>query len=162
MEFFLAIAIFTLAVLLFHRYDILDRGNNEQSYVRLVNDAQAISDMLLGAGFPAGWNASTVVKIGLTNDDQRIDETKLAALEEIPYEQQRLLLGTEYEFSFRLLTNNLTTIRFFNSTVDEFGTTGIGDDPLTNIAGLEQLITIERAVIVDQGPGLLRLYVWRA
>lgn len=160
LEFFLAIAIFTLAILLFHKYDVLGIQVDEERYISLVADAQGISDALLGSGIPLPWNISTVQRIGLTNDDQRIDEAKLEVFNNISYTRQRFLLNTEHEFSFHFLTNNLSLISFFNTSTTEFGITGIDGSPLNNIEDLDRLITVERTVIVDNQPGLLRLYVW--
>ncbi len=110
-DFVIAIVIFLLLLISYYTYTT--NISRQDSSVRddLISDARSVSSSLLLAGFPDDWDNNTVEQIGLT-DNQRLSESKLANLKDMPLSNARKLLGTIYDFFifFENLDGNLTSL----------------------------------------------------
>ncbi len=69
-------------------------------------EADSFSSSLLTRGDPESWNSSNVKLLGLLNEEQEIDTTKLSYLLNMSYAQQQELLRTKNEFLIVFLDEN--------------------------------------------------------
>ncbi len=96
-DFVIAIAIFTVAFVIFINAssDILDRENDEFSII--ADDSGRISNMLMTKGYPENWDNNTVQILGIM-EKNRVNETKLLMAANTSYDKARTLFATKYEY----------------------------------------------------------------
>jgi hypothetical protein len=113
-------------------------NDTEEEINEMVLDAKTISNSLMSQGYPTDWNNATVQKIGITNGNYRINQTKLESFANIPYAQGRSMFDTRFNYYVQLKTQNGTIIQ-------TNGNNGIGISPNTTT----KLVQITRAVVYD-------------
>ena len=167
LDMVLAVFILTMIMLLYFSYYTNEAPGNKSDYQNLVSEAKTISDYLVGTGYPRDWNESNVVRIGLTDNYNILDLSKLSRFSDLTkndYGKTRDLLKTRYDYIvfFQDYEKNL-----LNLTGDRFlGKPGINN---TNIESLQpsQLSRISRFVVEKQGQANITariiemvIYVW--
>src|SRR3989344_8728978 len=80
MDFTIGIIIFSLVLITYYTYTTNISKQDTIALNDLVSDSKSVSSSLMLAGFPENWDNETVQRIGLTNNDQQADETKLRHL----------------------------------------------------------------------------------
>ena len=97
-DFVIGTLIFLIMLIAYYSY-IGNISKQDTLYAEdLAADAESVSTSILLAGFPDDWVNSTVQSIGITNNNQRVNETKLSNLNGINYLKAKKLLGTVYDF----------------------------------------------------------------
>ncbi|MBN2422444.1 hypothetical protein JXB41_04415 [Candidatus Woesearchaeota archaeon] len=168
-DFILGLTIFLIALLIAVKYIsdnyILPREDTSE----MVIVAQSVSESLMTKGVPESWNEENVIRIGITDGDYVINNTKLTAfsnLTQSDYEYTRSLLGShrfEYLIFFKDNYNNT-----MNLTSEYIGKPNITE---YNIGSLdtEEIISIKRFIVLKQGEEENRtaqilemnLYLWQ-
>lgn len=94
-DFIFGLLIFSLALILYFAYstNLSKEGSGITGY--LVSDVKSVSSSVLSAG---DWDAETVLKLGITNNDYRIDGAKVRDFKDIPYDETKKILGTVYDY----------------------------------------------------------------
>jgi len=64
----------------------------------VISNSKSVSSSLVSEGYPSDWNNNIVKRIGLTNNDQRIDKRKIIEFMKINYNESKKLLGTVYDY----------------------------------------------------------------
>lgn len=64
----------------------------------LFSDAQIISSSLTSGGYPDDWEISNVIRVGFTNDNNKINNSKFREFAKLNYNKSRKLLGTTYDY----------------------------------------------------------------
>ncbi len=108
----MAVFIFTAGIIAYQYYS-LNIGKDDQDRVQeMAFEADLLSSELLKEGYPEDWNATTVVKIGLTGNNQRIDEVQWARFSSLNYSISKELLGVsnDYVVFFEEKQGNVTMI----------------------------------------------------
>jgi hypothetical protein len=115
----------------------------------MVLDSKTISNSLMSPGYPADWNTSNVQKIGLTDGNYRINQTKLENFGNIELTRARSIFDTRFNYYIQLRNQNGTTIPIN-------GNLGIGT-PANNTA---KLVQITRVVIYNSSMIKLVIQLW--
>ena len=64
----------------------------------IIFEAKLVSSSLVSEGYPSNWNNNTVKRIGLTDNNQRINKNKLRNFANLPYTHSKKILGTVYDY----------------------------------------------------------------
>jgi hypothetical protein len=122
-DFIIATLIFTFVLITYYTYT----SNLSRADVILVDDliadSESVSSSLLSEGLPKDWSSGNVQKIGLTNNNQRLNRTKLLSFEDLSYNETKKIFGTIYDYLVFFGGDNLTA-----SNVE--GICGIGSPSL--------------------------------
>ena len=99
-DFVIGIIIFSLVLISYYTYTT--NISKQDSIIKddLISDAKTVSSSLTSAGYPSNWNSNTVVRIGFTDNYNRMDNDKFNEFMEIYYNRTRKLLGTTYDYLF--------------------------------------------------------------
>ncbi len=148
-DFIIGVIIFATALVIYFEYtNAIDvTGNNILD--ELITDAKSISSCLLSEGSPSNWTTESVQRIGLTNGDYRINQTKLESFAEINYNSSRQILGTTYDYYFYLEEKDGTQIEIS-------GEEGIGYPN----SDADQLIQMTRFVVYNSSITKMVVEVW--
>ena len=106
MDFVIGIIIFSLVLITYYTYTTNISKQDAIVLNDLVSDSKSVSSSLMLAGFPENWDNETVQRIGLTENNQNVNETKLRYLSDISYKEAKKLLGTVYDFFMFLEDGN--------------------------------------------------------
>jgi hypothetical protein len=175
-DFIVAIMIFVVGLTIYYTY--VNNLNNirETDLNEMIADAKAISFSLTSAGFPEAWNTTEVERIGLTNNDHRIDDIKFQQLNNLSYNIARLKLGTRFNYFIffedkkKCLINITNDYGIGNDAVEATLDTSLNQSNCTlgnpnlfidteNIQN-KKLVNINRIVAYRTEPVKMRLYVW--
>jgi len=106
MDFVIGIIIFSLVLITYYTYTTNISKQDAVVLNDIISDSKSISSSLMLAGFPENWDNETVQRIGLTGNNQNVNETKLRYLSDISYKEAKKLLGTVYDFFMFLEDGN--------------------------------------------------------
>ena len=123
--------------------------DSEEEINEMVLDAKTISNSLMSKGYPTDWNVTTVQKIGLTNGNYRINQTKIESFANITVADARSMFDTRFNYYVQLKMQNGTIIKIN-------GNDGIG----TPVNTTSKLVQITRAVIYDSSITRLVIQLW--
>ena len=161
----MAVFIFTAGVIAYQYYS-LNIGNDDKERMKEMSfQADALSTELLKEGFPKGWNASNVVKIGIAGNNHHLDAWQWVEFSKLNYNLSKELLGMTYDFLVFLEDGqgNVTPIN---------GTCGIGTPEAGFVLESEQscsqpalpvvddLIARERYLFAQGGIMKMKVYVF--
>jgi hypothetical protein len=109
--------------------------------------ALTVSDSLIRTpGIPQDWNESNVISIGLADDDNLLNETKVQRFVNMSYDSARFLLDmSPYDFYFEVADINGTV--YENTTV-----------PVSNQSSI--LVPVERYVLYGGRISKVKLLIW--
>lgn len=155
-DLMVAIVIFISGILIFYLYSINASGKPQENIESMLFDGNFITDSLLFVGLPNDWTESTVLSIGLTNNN-KINNTKLERFYNMAnpitnqegYQRSRLLFSTKFEY-FMNFTKTTMTI----NSIDVQGIGNWSSTPPKN------LFKISRVTIYKNKPVTLDLYIW--
>jgi hypothetical protein len=72
----------------------------------LISDAESLSSSLLLPGFPEDWDDTYVESIGITNDNQNINKTKIIDFKDMEYQKTKTLFGITSDYFIYFLDEN--------------------------------------------------------
>lgn len=156
LDLMVAVILFLSGIMVFFVYSINQPGETQDNFELLFYDGKAITDSLLSSGYPANWNSSNVIILGITDDD-RINETKLENLYDMiyidnDYQATKNLLNTGYDY-YIFLYENMT---INSNEVEGIGKPGTTKDNIT----ARNLVKITRFTIYQNKTTPLYLYIW--
>ncbi len=94
----MAVFIFTAGIIAYHYYS-LNIGNEDKERMKeIAFQADALSSGLLKEGYPKAWNSTSVVKVGITNNDQHLNDAQWVEFSKLNYTLSKELLGMSYDF----------------------------------------------------------------
>ncbi len=155
-DFIIGIMIFLVMIIVFYFYTL--NIVPEYYITDKISDANTISSSLISEGFPTDWDHLNVIRIGLTNNNNILNETKVYEFSQIGYADTKSLFPAinDYYVFFKFKNGSLVTIN---------GITGIGKpgtDP-NNISS-DELIQLTRFVSykINNKVHLIKMvvYVW--
>ena len=97
-DFVIGILIFSFMLIVYYTYTANISKQNSIVVEDLIADGESISSSLLLAGYPNDWNSANVQSIGITNNNQRINNTKFTELMGVGYNKSKKLFGTVYDY----------------------------------------------------------------
>jgi len=72
--------------------------------------AEKLSQNLISSGYPTNWTNSTVISIGLTDGNTRLDPNKVLEFSKINYQHAKNSLSTKYDFQITFRDRNNQTL----------------------------------------------------
>ena len=97
MDFAIALLLFTFTLVVYFSYTNNVQKQDKGELDLVTKDAKSISNSLALEGYPDDWSNTTVVRIGIT-DEQRLNAAKLKALKQIDYALSRAKFATSYDY----------------------------------------------------------------
>ncbi|MBI2656066.1 hypothetical protein HYX06_06610, partial [Candidatus Woesearchaeota archaeon] len=97
MDFAIALLLFTFTLVVYFSYtnNVQNQGNGDLDL--MIKDAKSISNSLALEGYPDDWSNSTVVRIGVA-DEQQLNATKLNNLKKMSYTLSKIKFATPYDY----------------------------------------------------------------
>lgn len=133
---------------------------------KLMTAGIKISETLLTAGVPVGWNETNVQIIGLTENDYRLNQTKFLQACNLTTEFLKQSLGVDDDFYVELQNSSKGTINIsskcgfgsfftvYNETSQSCPKFSMGNQ------SPDHLIKIQRLIIYDNRITKLLVYTW--
>lgn len=97
MDFAIALLLFTFTLIVYFGYTNNIQKQEQGKVELMLKDAKSISNSLALDGYPDNWNNLTVIRIGIT-DDQNLNSTKLKTFKKLNYTLARQKFATPYDF----------------------------------------------------------------
>lgn len=104
-DFIIGMSIFILFLIIYFSHTSNLSKREIKAFDDLTSDAKSISSLLVLEGYPANWTISNVQRIGLTNNDQKINQNKLDLFFNLSYGGRKSLFNTQYDY-FVFFKNN--------------------------------------------------------
>ncbi|MFT4307803.1 MAG: hypothetical protein ACMXYM_00335 [Candidatus Woesearchaeota archaeon] len=138
-DFAAGFLIFMIAVFAFFNYSqISTQGERDIDLVRL-------SEELLTSGYPADWNETNVLRIGLLSNDS-IDTDKWMTLRGFDIDTKNTMLSTPYYYRISVHPSDLGIITNYNDTAT------LGYDTSDTVRRIERIVayngTIARLEVI--------------
>ena len=156
MDFAVSIVIFVLMVgIVIFAWNYAIQNSADQVNLNILeNDVIMISDTLVRVpGMPEDWNESSVRVIGLAEEENVLNRTKVLQFVSMGYNQIKILLGiANREFYFEM--------RYPNNTVMDIGGTSLnkGIDPFGQDSSV--VVPVERYVILNGNIAKMEFFLW--
>ena len=97
-DFVISILIFGIILLIYFTYTTNLSSNDAGLLDDLLTDTKVVSSSLTSSGYPDSWDSDNVVRIGFTDNYNRIDNAKFNEFIKISYNKSKSLLGTTYDY----------------------------------------------------------------
>lgn len=156
LDFASSIVIFVIMVaIVFFAWGYAVQNSTDQVDINVIeNEVLTISDSLIRvAGIPADWNESTVRVIGLAEDENVLNATKVVQFVSMDYGSVKTLLAIrQYEFYFE--------VSYLNDTVMEIGGKALtaGVHPADQESRI--VVPVERYVMLNAKISKMKFYMW--
>jgi len=91
----------------------------KDSFSDVLRSGDAVSEQLMGTGYPADWRSDDVLALGILtgNELSQRKTERLLALSQEDYDVTKRLLNTQYEYAFTLSTRNGTLVPILDACV---------------------------------------------
>ncbi len=157
-DILVAATIFFMSLFFFYNYYIDLSETKSGDIANLLEEGRVISSQLITSGYPEGWNSTNVQRIGLTENDQRINETKLLYFSEIDYYSTQKIFNIKSDYLLFFYDNegNLTSI----NGIDEIGKPGVTPENIEENEDPEKIIEVSRFLIYNSTMYRMVLYLW--
>ncbi|MBI2656752.1 hypothetical protein HYX03_03365 [Candidatus Woesearchaeota archaeon] len=97
MDFAIALLLFTFTLVIYFSYTTNFQKQEKGELEPIISDAKAISSSLALSGYPANWDNTTVIRIGIA-DEQKVNATKLKSFKQLDYSATRKKFATVYDY----------------------------------------------------------------
>ncbi|MEK6984682.1 MAG: hypothetical protein AABX33_08975 [Nanoarchaeota archaeon] len=97
MDFIIGLMLFTVTVAVYFGYIHNFQKHGKSELDTMLSDAKAISSSLTLGGYPNNWDNSTVVRIGIA-DEQEVNATKLKFFKQLNYSKTKNRFATIYDY----------------------------------------------------------------
>jgi len=170
----IGLSIFIAALAVYYTY--LSSSIAEDSTIsNILSDGITISSTLLGGGYPSNWTNDTIVRLGITDNNHRVNHSKIIKVLNLSYPSLRSILNTRYDFFvfFRdsngcllNLSDNIYGIGHEGVGLDESGSSNCQVVGAKNITvefddiNFDKLIKVERLVVYDSSISRMVVYLW--
>ena len=139
------------------------QSKEEGTLAKTVSDAQSISSQLLLSGYPTDWTNTTVLRIGIA-DNNLLNITKLNQFHSLDYTFSRIKFGTTNDYLVFFADSNNTVLNI-NGTCGT-GKPSVISDPIggncapINITSKTELAKNERYIGHNSSIIKMVVYVW--
>lgn len=118
-DFTVALLVFIIGLVVYHTFTLNLSGGDRAFFEEVSLDAQTVSSNLLLSGDPPDWDRYSVVTVGLTDNDQTIQHSKITEFAAMNDSESKKLLGTNFEYFIFFADKD-------GSTLNVEGVCGIG------------------------------------
>jgi len=164
-DFMVGVLIFIFALLIYIAYisNFTQRDDNKLN--ELVTSISTVSSSLISSGVPDDWDYGNAERIGLTNDNHRIDLDKLDSFQDMNYNISKKLLPTKFNYVVFLEDNDGAVIPI-NSKCSIGRPEVVADYsdlcavPNMSLVDVKNIVTDTRLVIYESKITRMRIYLW--
>ena len=169
MDFTIALLLFIFTLVVYFSYTNNSQNQEKTELDELLKDARAISSSLTLSGYPTDWDNTTVIRIGVAND-QSVNVTKLKSFNNLDYNNTKKKFATAYDY-FIFFTNKKGDV------LNVSGICGIGNPIVTTTydasvegtctpinmtnANPKKLVKTERYLIYNSKVVKMVVYLWQ-
>ena len=97
MDFAVGLLMFTFTLVVYFSYTNNFQKQGKSDLDLMITDAKAISSSLALSGYPSDWNNTTVIRIGIA-DEQNINPAKIKAFRQLNYTRTKSSFATPYDY----------------------------------------------------------------
>ena len=97
MDFAIALLLFIFTLVVYFSYTTNFQKQEKGELDTMLTDAKSISSSLALSGYPINWDNTTVIRIGIA-DEQKINATKVKNFKKYDYKNSKRLFGTPYDY----------------------------------------------------------------
>ena len=161
MDLVIAFIIFSIGIIVFYFYSINGVDESKELIEKLFYDGKIIAGTIISEGYPADWNSTNVVKIGIISNN-KINDTKIELFYNMTwittdgYNQTKRLFNTAYDYYF-FLDKNITLSN--GSQVDGIGAHGFNRKTISG--NVTDMIKVSRFTIYKDNPITAYVYIWK-
>ena len=101
-DYMIATLIFVLFIVMYYTYAPNLIPDDQINYKDLMIEAKSMSSSLLSEGIPKDWDKDNVERIGLMDNEKKLNLAKLEEFYNMPYEDSRSKFNINYNFYFFL------------------------------------------------------------
>ena len=98
MDFAIALLLFIFTLVVYFSYTTNFQKQEKGELDTMITDAKSISSSLVLSGYPTDWGNTTVIRIGIA-DEQKVNATKVKAFKQYDYKKSKRLFGTIYDYA---------------------------------------------------------------
>ena len=157
-EFIVAAIIFIIAILIFYKYSINLSNEEEVALKEQITDAKILSNYLMSEGLPDSWNTTNVILVGLTDDNYKINGSKLRNFSQLDYTTTKSIFSiiNDYYVFFEDKNGNGFSI----DGIQGVGKPGVNRTNLNSTEDPDNIIQVFRFVIYNSTIIKMGIYVW--
>lgn len=149
-DFIVSVLIFVISLVIYYEFLTNISAREQEIIEELVADAKSISNSLVSEGNPIDWNATSVIRMGITEGNMRINQTKLDDFYNLNYNISHRLFNTR--FNYYVFFENSTGGRLTITSGD-----AIGLEP----TDIKDIVQMTRMLIYDSEIILMQVQLWR-
>lgn len=97
MDFAIALLLFTFTIVVYFSYTNNFQKQEKGELDVILTDAKSISSSLALSGYPNDWDNTTVIRIGIA-DEQKVNATKVKNFKKYDYKKSKRLFATPYDY----------------------------------------------------------------
>lgn len=114
-DFIVGILMFIVAVTIFMIYSSNIFGEDLNEFSHMEEEAESVSSALMDSGSPGNWTSDYVARIGITDNNHRINLHKIHNLSVLDYDESKVIMGTslDYAIFFLNVSGSVTDIGGF-------------------------------------------------
>lgn len=105
MDFAIALLLFTFTLVTYFSYTTNFQKQEKGELSILLKDAKALSSSLALPGYPADWDNTTVLRIGIA-DEQKLNATKVKQFKQYSYKSSKSRFATPYDYIVFFVNEN--------------------------------------------------------
>ena len=105
-----SVMIFVIVIIIYFQYINNLETQEQHTLNELTIDSNYIANSLVSEGYPKDWNTTSVERIGLTDNNHRINSTKLESFITMDYNTTRRMFGTNHHYYMYFEDTNNTVI----------------------------------------------------
>jgi hypothetical protein len=160
MDLAIASVIFVFGIIILYVYSMNNPNEAKMNLEDLSYQAEGISNIILSEGYPNNWNITNVVRIGILDNDSKINQTKLNQFYNLTidnYGQTKIWFNTKYDYTF-CFPNHIMMIN--STSAAPYNCTGKPGNINPNSITARNLFKVTRFVIYNNTPVTANVYVW--
>ncbi|PIN70516.1 hypothetical protein COV93_01205 [Candidatus Woesearchaeota archaeon CG11_big_fil_rev_8_21_14_0_20_43_8] len=154
LDFMVSILMFTILVATYYGYLESQTDNNEEIIESLLLDVRTATDALVSSGYPQNWTNDEVLRIGITDGDHRINQTKLDHFTAMDYNLTRKLFGTYSNYYFYIQYKNGSK-KWLNNSGQYYGLN-------SSQPSAAYIVQSQRVLIDNRSIVVLNMHMWRS
>ena len=104
MDFAIALLLFIFTLVVYFSYTTNFQKQEKGELDTMITDAKSISSSLALSGYPNDWDNTTVIRIGIA-DEQKLNATKVKVFKQYDYKKSKRLFGTPYDYIVFFVNN---------------------------------------------------------
>ena len=144
LDFVVALVIFSIALYFFYSYGAASLETQNEEIEEMFIQAEQLSQNLISSGYPNNWTNSSVISIGLTDGETRLEVNKIAEFSKMNYQDAKNLLSSKYDFQVKFKDKNNQTLEIANNTI--LGKNMTSEDP-NNIIPIKRFLFYNTEII---------------